>query len=132
MTIEKKKVLEMLAAGKITAEEAEKLLDALGTAGPAGTGGNEPAASDSGAKKQRYLRIVVDKQGEDTSNVRIPLPFAGTKLLHVLSPKIVERLNEFGFDIKNLNSTKPEDIFKLEQLNIDVEKGNKRLRIFCE
>ena len=132
MTIEKKKVLEMLAAGKITAEEAEKLLDALSTSGAAGPWANEQAASDPGAKKQRYLRIVIDKPGEDTGNVRIPLPFAGAKLLHVLSPKIVERLNEFGVDIKNLNSTDPENIFKLEDLNIDVEKGNKRVRIFCE
>ena len=31
MSEERKKVLEMLAAGKITAEEAEKLLDKLAT-----------------------------------------------------------------------------------------------------
>jgi len=133
MTIERKKVLEMLAAGKITADDAEKLLDALQAGGPGRSGPNEPIGSDPGAKKQRYLRIVVDKPGEEPKNVRIPLPFAGSKLLHVLPPNIVERLNEFGFDVKNLNSTKAEDILKLDQLNIAVQKGNgKRVRIFCE
>ena len=133
MNIERKKVLEMLAAGKITAEDAEKLLDALDTAAPGGSGSSESGGSGSAARKQRYLRIVVDKPGEDPKNVRIALPFGGGKLLHVLPPNIVDRLNEFGFDVKNLNSTAPEDIRKLEELNIDIEKGNgKRVRIFCE
>jgi hypothetical protein len=133
MNIEKKKVLEMLAGGKITAEEAEKLLDALDTAAPGGSGSSESGGSGSATRKQRYLRIVVDKPGEEPKNVRIALPFGGSKLLHVLPPNIVDRLNEFGFDVKNLNSTAPEDIRKLEELNIDIEKGNgKRVRIFCE
>jgi hypothetical protein len=133
MNIERKKVLEMLAGGKITAEDAEKLLDALDAAAPGGSGSSESGVSGSPAKKHRYLRIVVDKPGEAPKNVRIALPFAGSKLLHVLPPNIVDRLNEFGFDVKNLNSTAAEDILNLEQLNIDVEKENgKRVRIFCE
>jgi hypothetical protein len=133
MNAEKKKVLEMLATGKITAEDAEKLLDALDSAAQGRPGLDEPDSSESAGKKQRYLRIVIEKPGENPGNVRIPLPFAGSKLLAVLPPRIVDRLNEFGFDVKNLNSTKAEDILKLEQLNIDVDKGNgKRVRIFCE
>ena len=41
MSEERKKVLEMLAAGKITAGEAEKLLDRLGGNNPSATPGTE-------------------------------------------------------------------------------------------
>ena len=50
MSEERKKVLEMLAAGKITAEEAEKLLDKLNSNASNATPGAETPASLSRAR----------------------------------------------------------------------------------
>ena len=62
MSAERKKVLELLATGKITTEEAEKLLNKLDTlAGTESESGptvfSEAKPSDS--KPLRYLRVEV-------------------------------------------------------------------------
>jgi hypothetical protein len=134
---ERKKVLEMLAAGKITAEEAEKLLDKL-----AGSGANQASAADPAAgsstqssAKPKYLRIVVDKPGRDQVNVRIPLSLAGSgsRLLAVMPARVSERLAEYGIDAAMLSAADCKDLESLRDVNIDVDKGNgKKVRIFCE
>ena len=134
---ERKKVLEMLAAGKISAEEAEKLLDKLAS-GP----GNQASASDPAAAspaqaagKPKYLRIVVDKPGRDQVNVRIPLSLVGSgqRLLAVMPARVTERLAEYGIDPAMLSSADCKDFESLRDVNIDVDKGNgKKVRIFCE
>ena len=72
MSEERKKVLEMLAAGKITAEEAEKLLDKLSSNASNETAGAKtpPASAATGTAKPKYLRIVVDQPGHKEVNVR--------------------------------------------------------------
>ena len=87
MSQETKKVLEMLASGQITADDAEKLLEKLGaSSGPAsgrrpGRRKSAPRAGDgrilpvtaSRAQKLRFLRVVVDSPDRDQVNVRVPL-----------------------------------------------------------
>jgi len=131
MSEERRKVLEMLADKKITVEEAEKLLDKL-SAQPS----PDAKPEETGACKSNYLRIVVDKPGQDQVNVRIPLAFArsGSHLLAVLPTRVREKLAEQGID---LSETGPLDPKKwtclMENMPIDIEKGNgKRVRIFCE
>ncbi len=134
MTAERKKVLELLAAGKITPDEAEKLLEKL-DAGPAGaqsTPNGEPAGE---GKQPRFLRILVEKPGHDQVNVRLPLSLCRTgKLIALLPERVNERLAERGIDLSGFNSLKGEDLEEaLRTLNIDVEKGDgKRVRVFCE
>src|ERR1700739_3364466 len=95
MSAERKKVLEMLAEGKISAEEADKLLEKL-----AGQSSPEAKAPESSPSKSRFLRIVVDKPGQDQVNIRMPLSFmrTGTNLLAVLPPRVSEKLCELGID----------------------------------
>ncbi len=133
MSVETRKVLEMLAAGKITPDDAEKLLDAL-NASPTDSPEASAEAGAAGTRKQRFLRIVVEKPGEKQTNVRIPLAFAGLKLLGVLPTNVSEGLSEYGIDVRNLSSMKEEDLARIcEQMNIDIDKGNgKKVRIFCE
>jgi hypothetical protein len=80
MSAERKRVLEMLAAGKITAEDAERLLDKLEGSASDQTGSKEKTEEGSAAapKKQRFLRIVVERPGQDRVNVRVPLSFTRT------------------------------------------------------
>jgi len=53
MSQETKKVLEMLAAGQITAEDAEKLLEKLGANGPAGA----QASGDAAEQERKSARV---------------------------------------------------------------------------
>jgi len=141
MSLERSKVLEMLAGGKITAAEAEKLLDKLqASAAEASGGGNasgEKSAADS--KKPRYLRIVVEEPGNEQVNVRVPLTFlrGSAKLWNILPERVTERLAEHGIGIAGIAALRGkvgEDLAgAIEDLNVDVEKPNgKKVRIFCE
>lgn len=65
MSEEKRKILQMVAEGKLTPEEADRLLDAL---------------KDASGKK-RFLRIrVFDKNNRDKPKVRVNIPIAVLKL----------------------------------------------------
>jgi hypothetical protein len=140
MTDERKKILEMLAEGKISAGDAERLLDKLETAATAQTTGaaanRAPEAPAANGKKPRYFRIVVEKPNEENVNIRIPLAFArsGSRLLAVLPPRIAERLAHHGIDLSALSSLSSDQLDEtLSELNMDIDKGNgKKVRIFCE
>jgi SHOCT-like protein len=134
MSEERKKVLEMLAAGKITAEEAEKLLDKLGN----NTSNSAPAAEppQSAPANPKYLRIVVDQAGRDQVNVRVPLSLvrSGRGLLAIMPKHVNERLAEYGINAGSFTTMDLNDLnLNLRELNIDVDKGNgKKVKIFCE
>lgn len=137
MSAERMKVLEMLATGKITAEEADKILEKLAApgAGPTAPGEKTEVKGGSGAKL-RFLRIVVEKPGKENVNLRMPLAFMrkGKGLLAVLPTKVTERLAEQGVDLSVLASLNDDDLAEaIESTNIDIDRGNgKKVRIFCE
>lgn len=139
MTAEKRKVLDMLAAGKITPDEAEQLLDHLA---PDETKGNPPEAEAGGgqdkshAKKLRYLRVFVDKPDRDNVNIRLPLKLVmtGIKLSTLVPGKAGKQLSEQGIDLSHLGKLKGEDLNNALadlDINIETEKGEK-VRVFCE
>ena len=134
---ERKKVLEMLASGKITSEEAERLLDKLSgvSAGQAGESQGSQASA-AGSPKPKFLRIVVDAPGREQVNMRVPLSFvgSGTRLLAVMPRRVSERLAEFGIDADILSAANSEEFHQaVRDINIDVERGNgKKVRIYCE
>jgi hypothetical protein len=138
MSEERKKVLEMLAAGKITADEAEKLLDKLSNTVSRETPGAEtpPASAAAGTAKPKYLRIVVDQLGHKEVNVRIPLSFvrSGRSLLAIMPKHVNERLAEYGINAGSFTAMDIHDLdHAMRELNIQVEKGNgEKVRIFCE
>ena len=134
MSQETKKVLEMLASGQITASDAEKLLEKLGTSGPAAAAASEGNATP--AQKLRFLRVVVDSPDRDQVNVRVPLAIlrTGIKLLAVLPPKVSERLADQGIDLSALRDLPREELVEhLKDLHIDVDsKNGEKVRVFCE
>jgi len=143
MSVETRKVLDMLAEGKINAEQADKLLEKL-SAQPAQEAKEEDpsssaasvSSSSSSASKPRFLRIVVDKPGQDQINVRIPLAFArsGSHLLAVLPTRVREKLSEQGMDFSKAGVFDPSKWENLaEGTPIDIDRGNgKKVKIFCE
>jgi hypothetical protein len=138
MSEERKKVLEMLAAGKITAEEAEKLLDKLAGNASNAAPSNEPPQSSAtpGDAKPKYLRIIVDQPGREQVNVRVPLSLvrSGRGLLAIMPKHVNERLAEYGIDAGSFTTMNIDDLgLDMRELHVDVDKGNgKKVRIFCE
>lgn len=140
MSVESRKVLDMVAEGKITAEDAEKLLAKLeASSGAEQKQPESPSAEKSCFPHVRFLRIEVDEPGCKQVNIRMPLAFAfaGRSLLGILPVNITDKLKERGIDLDQLRaSSKMSDEEKqtlLEQLNIYVDKGDgKKVRIFCE
>lgn len=143
MSEEKRKILEMLAEGKISVEEAEKLLAAISTSE------SERKESPSSSKEStrtrlKYLRIFVEpgsEQGKgERVNIRIPLNLirAGLKWASFMPKdvhkKVDEALKDKGIDI-DLSQMTPDNIEELiEHLNdltVEVE-GKEKVRIFCE
>ena len=142
MNENRKQILEMLAASKITAAEAESLLAAL-EHGPAGEGTAKPRA--------KYLRVQVEADEQMTGlkgatrvNVRVPMQLlrAGVRLASLIPPHAQVELNaalhKHGIPL-TVAQIKPENLEELidhlEDLTVDVngKEGNAtKVRVFCE
>ena len=132
----------MLAEGKITVEEAERLLSLVDQPAGADTGGTENSEVRKPAPK--YLRVVIgngdDPQSEHV-NIRVPMGLirAGVKLASVLpsnaTSKVNEKLKEKGVDI-DLGKIKAEDlenlVDSLSDLEVDIQDGKEKVRIYVE
>jgi polyhydroxyalkanoate synthesis regulator phasin len=135
-------VLQMLAAGQISAEEADRLIAALDkqpTTPPA-------RAGEVTVSNPRYLRILVEEHepgADGSTNVNIRVPFqllrAGVRLASLLpngaKDQINEALSKNGVPI-DVTQLKPEDleelVVHLADLTIDVEEKDSKVRIFAE
>ena len=124
MSEERRRILAMLADGKITADEAEELLDAIEK--PVETEGTRytlKREDDSGekTKKTKFLRIMVEskKNGKDVKvNIRIPMLIlkAGVKLTSIVPGKARDKINDklkdqgIDIDLNNLDSRALDEI----------------------
>ena len=140
---EKRKILEMLAKGKINVDDAEKLLSAIST----GESGNEERRTESSPDKKsrlKYLRVVVEpgekSEKKEKVNIRVPLKLirSGLKWASFIpkdaKAKVNEKLKEKGIEMDFTKMTKDdleELLENLDDLTIDVE-GEEKVRIFCE
>jgi len=138
MNEEKRKVLDMLAQGKITVDEAEKLLAAIGEP-------SEEAGTDaSGKRSWKYLRVLVEpgpgSESNDKVNIRVPFKLirAGLKFAAFIpreyQGKVGEAFKEKGMNV-DLAKITPEDleeiVSNLDDMTVEVD-GKDKVRIFCE
>lgn len=138
-------VLNMLAEGKITAAEAEGLLYSLDQHADSGEAGG---VGPRGRPRAKYLRVVVgsdtNAQGEEATervNIRVPVALirAGVRLAALIpghaAKDIDAALEKKGIKFK-LSDFKPEDldplIDALTELEVDVQDGSQKVRIFAE
>ena len=132
---ERKQILQMLAEGKITTEDAERLLDKLGETAvdefPA-----SPGPEDERPAKPKYLRVHVDSHDGDKVNVRVPLKLIKTGLVMaaVLPNDVCDKLGESGIDLVKLGQLEGDELTEaIRDLQVDVDSGNgDTVRVFCE
>ena len=132
----------MLAQGKITVEEAERLLFLVDQ--PTGAEARGESTSETGKPAPKYLRVIIeDGEGPQSEHVNIRVPMglirAGVKLASVLpsgaTSKVNEKLKEKGIPI-DLGKIKAEDledlVNSLSDFQVDVQDGKERVRVFVE
>src|SRR5579872_1086037 len=119
MNENRRRILQMLSEGKITADEAERLIAAL-EKGPTMTATDSPHAEVL-KPRAKYLRVLVeaddrDHNGKQTKvNIRVPMQLlrAGVRLGALLPPQAREKANaamrEKGIDF-DINQIKPENL----------------------
>jgi len=133
----------MLAQGKITVEEAERLLSLVDQ--PAGADSGSTETSEARKSAPKYLRVVIGDIDDPQSkhvNIRVPMALfrAGVRLASVLpsdaTSKINEKLKEKGIPI-DLGKIKGEDledlVNSLSDFQVDVQgEGKEKVRIYVE
>jgi hypothetical protein len=142
MNEQRRQILQMLAEGKITADEAERLIAALEREQPESPPGAVPLTKP----RPKYLRVLVtaddgDGDGPVKVNVRVPLQLlrAGVRLASLIPPKALAHvnveLNKSGVPI-DLTQLKPQHIEELiehlDDVTVDVDQSDAKVQVFCE
>ena len=134
-----RRVLEMLSEGKVSVDEAERLLSLVDEE-PEATAEVQPLAPPrTGAA--RYLRVTVDSDGEEHVDVRVPLALikAGVKLRTLLPEQAAQGINTalqdngINVDIHNLRTEDLEQLVDaLSEVEVNVHDGDDKVRVYCE
>jgi hypothetical protein len=146
MSEDRSRILSLLAAGKITADEAERLLDALdarssaAAAAPAGAAfAGDPEPLLAALPKHLYVKVIA--VSGDNVDVKIPIALvrSGLKLTSLIPPQAMDQISDtmsqHGMSV-DFNNLKPEDIDELigalreMEVNVDAKNGD-TVRVYC-
>jgi hypothetical protein len=143
-----RRILDLLAAGKITVDEAQQLIGALGEASASAAAGapGGGSAGESAKPPARFLRITITRAPNDwrphgkTVNIRVPMSMIrGGIQLGSLVPGLSEKLNVRlhpgapPLDFSKLNPAELERVLReIDDLSIDVDGGKKQVQFHCE
>jgi antitoxin component of RelBE/YafQ-DinJ toxin-antitoxin module len=149
MNEHRRQILQMLSEGKISADEAERLISAL-EEGSAGKPSENVYGSDAKAKP-KYLRVQVDSEDNDGHegptkvNVRVPMQLlrAGVKLAGLIPAQALHRANDaiheqgIPFDLTQIKPENLEELIEqLSDLSVDVDQKDHetkvKVKVFCE
>lgn len=137
MNDQRREILQMLAEGKISADDADRLIAALSRV---------PAAPETPASPARrsYLRVLIDAEEAGTPsriNIRVPLKLlrAGVRLAALIPPQALAKANEklmvsgVPFDLTQLKPDQLEALVEhLDEVSVDIDSPDAKVRIFCE
>ncbi|MCG8452748.1 MAG: DUF2089 domain-containing protein [Spirochaetales bacterium] len=139
MNDEQRKILDMLAQGTITADEAEKLLEAL----KQNDDSSKPLEWNNDLPKYLYIRVDPKEGAPDADQVKITIPLAlvqaGINFIAML-PKdtrgdVESAIRDKGIDF-DFNRMTPEQtnllLKALQELVVDVETSENTVRIYAE
>ena len=149
MNEHRRQILQMLAEGKVSADEAERLISAIEE--PPTTKSSDTGPKSGGKDRPKYLRVQVESEDGDRHdgptkvNVRVPMQLlrAGVKLAYLIPAAALQKANlamhEKGIPV-DLTQIKPDNLEELvEQLSdlvVDVDQKDAntkvKVRVFCE
>ncbi len=136
MDTEHRKVLDMLAEGKISAADAERLLSKLPGSAEDLTIETPADETTTSSRPLKYLRVVVDSTNGDKVNVRVPMGLlrTGIKLSTMIPILAGDKLKESGIDLSHLSNLSGDELIdELRDLKVDVDSPNgDTVRVFCE
>jgi len=143
MNDDTRRVLDLLAQGKITVDEADQLLRAMAAAAP----GAAAAGPDEAARPAlRWVRIAVHKQAKEGHkdkdlNIRVPISIVrsgmrlGALIPGLAGDQVAAKMRERGLDVdfSKLDGAAIDAILKdLGDTNIEIDSGKAHVRITCE
>jgi len=149
MSEHRRQILQMLSEGKISADEAERLIAAAEE--PSAAKSSDAGGRGTGKDRPKYLRVQVDSEdggghdGPTKVNVRVPMRLlrAGVKLAYLIPTAALQKANlamhEKGIPV-DLTQIKPENledlVEQLSDLSVDVDQKDSdttvKVRVFCE
>jgi len=139
MNEERMKILNMLSEGKISAEEADKLISAISEQVE-----KINPVSSNGLPKYLYVHVNSKSEtGEEKNenvNIKVPMALlkAGVNIASLMPEDVQGEINS-AMDEKgikfNLSDIKKENldefILALRELEVNVDGENERVRIYC-
>ncbi|MXX37128.1 MAG: hypothetical protein F4Y91_03730 [Gemmatimonadetes bacterium] len=135
-----RRVLEMLSEGKVSVDEAERLLSLVDEE-PEATTVVQPLAPTRTGSARRYLRVTVDSDEDEHIDVRVPLALikAGVKLHTLLPAQATTGINTalqdngINVDIDNLRTEDLEQLIDaLSEIEVNIQDGDEKVRVYCE
>lgn len=123
MREEKKRIMKMLEDGKINADEAYRLLEAI---------------EKKGEKEGKFFRVEVESGGEKKVNIKIPFVVAtklmkvGGKLVTKFSKDAREKLEEYDIDIEEILKSLEEELYDIPSTIVDINEDRERIKIWIE
>jgi len=139
MNEDRQKILKMVAEGKITVDEADELLNALGEQ-PDKIQSVQP--EQQAKKSPKYLHVRVEPKsdnGKEKVNIRIPLGLIragvklGTMMPEHVREKVTSELESKGINADGFKSGNVEELIEtLTEIAIEVDDADERVLIKCE
>lgn len=151
MNEEIRSILNLLAQGKITVEEAQQLMDAVSRAS---TNASAPPRQSPGASAEpprsvpsdasvQFLRVKINKvanecRPEREVNIRVPVSLVtgGMKLGAIIQgfggERVQQKMRERGIDLSHLDAARLNEVLKKGELLLDLNDGRSHVQISCE
>jgi len=151
-TDDTRRVLDMLQEGKITVDEADRLIKALSPDRQAETATADTAAD--GPERVRWIRINIQKPANDAGhkaknvNIRVPIAivkggmrlgaiigtFAGEKAARRMKAQGLDiDLAKISSDLSQMNGPEFDEFLRsLNETNIEIDDGKSQVRITAE
>lgn len=139
MSEQQLKILNLLSEGKISSEEADRLLNALNS-----NPGGPSQTSHSGGKPKNLIVQVNGHNGlskHENVNIKIPIMLikAGIKVGSFLPKDAKDKFTQHVFDkglnidLNKIDSSNIEEFVEaLKENPIEIDADNESVRIYCE
>ncbi|HUF38279.1 MAG TPA: hypothetical protein VMN57_07140 [Anaerolineales bacterium] len=131
-TEERMKILEMIAAGQITAEEAARLLDASSTSAAGGAAALEkPADRSAGMDRTRFAgrRLRVKVVENDGTRVNVNLPLSLMEIGLKIGGRFVDELRDIDREMEMLMDAIRNDV---QGKIVEVDDEDSHVEVYIE